>query len=125
MGAPTEASRKSEAICQPTRQEHRFSAPVPGLRAFEAASLALPGALRAGLCPRLASFLALRSWKFRGELPVGNGNPCFSSSGTGREDPQPDTNPSQLWFAVKRAFYAEPRGEAESKKAPLEGGFGG
>ena len=27
--------------------------------------------------------------------------------------------------AVKRAVYAELRGEAESKNAPLEGGFGG
>ena len=39
-------------------------------------------------------------------------------AGTGREDPQPHTNPSQLWFAVKRAVYAELRGEAESKKVP-------
>ena len=51
------------------------------------------------------------------------GNPCFSSSG--REDPQPNTNPFQLWLAVKRAlctFYAKLRGEAESKTAPLERG---
>ena len=40
------------------------------------------------------------------------------------EDPQPDTNPSQLWLAVKRTSYAELRGEAESKKASLEGGLG-
>ena len=40
------------------------------------------------------------------------------AAGTGREDPQPDSNPSQLRFAVKPA---ELRGEAESKKAPLEG----
>ena len=33
-------------------------------------------------------------------------------------DPQPGTNPSQLWFAVKRACYAELRGEVESKRAP-------
>ena len=61
----------------------------------------------------------------RGELLVGN--PCFSSSGRHRpaQAPQPDTNPSQLRFAVKRALYAELRGEAESKKASLEGGLGG
>ena len=46
------------------------------------------------------------------------------TTGTGREDPQSHTILSQLWFAVKRAFYAELRGEAASKKAPLEG-FGG
>ena len=46
------------------------------------------------------------------------------AAGTGREDPQPDSNPSQLRFAVKRAFSAELRGETESKKAPLEGGWG-
>ena len=51
--------------------------------------------------------------------------PSRRAAGTGREDPQPDTNPFQLWFAVKTAFYAELRGEAESKKAPLEGGLGG
>ena len=34
---------------------------------------------------------------------------------------QPDTDPSQLWFAVKRGLHVEPRREAESKKAPLEG----
>ena len=55
------------------------------------------------------------------------GNPCFSSSGrTGRQDPQPDTNPSQLWLAVKCGrLCVEPRKEAESQKAPLEGGLGG
>ena len=51
---------------------------------------------------------------------------CFSSSGgTGRKDPQPDTNPSQLCFAVFGRLYIELRKEAESKKAPLEGGLGG
>ena len=48
----------------------------------------------------------------------------FVGIGTGREDPQPDSNPFQLRFAVKRTFCAELRGEAESKKAPLEGGWG-
>ena len=48
------------------------------------------------------------------------------AAGTGREDPQPDTNPSQLCFAVKFGrLYSELRKEAESKKAPLEGGLGG
>ena len=48
------------------------------------------------------------------------------AAGTGREDPQPDTNPSQLCFAVKFGrLYIELRKEAESKKAPLEGGLGG
>ena len=46
------------------------------------------------------------------------------AAGTGREDPQPDSNPFQLRFAVKRTFSAELRGEAESKKGPLEGGWG-
>ena len=45
------------------------------------------------------------------------------AAGTGRVDPQPDTNPSQLWFAVKRAFRQELQGEAKSKKAPVEGGL--
>ena len=41
------------------------------------------------------------------------GNPSFRrAAGTGREDPQPDSNPSQLRFAVKRTFSAELRGEA-------------
>ena len=48
------------------------------------------------------------------------------AAGTGREDPQPDTNPSQLCFAMKFGrLYSELRKEAESKKAPLEGGLGG
>ena len=47
------------------------------------------------------------------------------AAGTGREDPQPDTNPSQLCFAVFGRLYIELRKEAESKKAPLEGGLGG
>ena len=49
---------------------------------------------------------------------------CRRAAGTGREDPQPDSNPFQLRFAVKRTFYAELRRETESKKAPLEGGWG-
>ena len=49
---------------------------------------------------------------------------CRGAAGTGREDPQPDSNPFQLRFAVKRTFSALP-GEAESKKAPLEKGLGG
>ena len=45
---------------------------------------------------------------------------------TGRENPQPDTNPSQFCFAVKFGrLYIELRKEAKSKKAPLEGGLGG
>ena len=47
------------------------------------------------------------------------------AGGTGREDPQPDSTPSQLRFAVKRTFSAELRGEAKSEKAPLKGGLGG
>ena len=43
------------------------------------------------------------------------------AAGTGREDPQPDNNPFQLRFTVKRTFSAKLRGEAESKKAPLRG----
>ena len=48
------------------------------------------------------------------------------AAGTGREEPQPDTNPSQLWLAVKcgRSFV-ELRREAESTKAPIEGVVGG
>ena len=58
----------------------------------------------------------------RGGLFVGNS--CFSPSrASSREDIQPETNPSQLRFAVKRSLYAELRREAKSKKAPLEGGF--
>ena len=29
-------------------------------------------------------------------------------AGTGCEDPQPDTNPSQLWFAPPRGWGGEP-----------------
>ena len=60
----------------------------------------------------------------RGELFVGN--PCFSSSGRHRprKPTTQHTNPSQLWFAVKRAFYAKLPREAKSKKAPLEEGLG-
>ena len=47
------------------------------------------------------------------------------AAGTGREDSQPDSIPSQLLLAVKCTFSAELRGEAKSKKAPLEGGLGG
>ena len=48
------------------------------------------------------------------------------AAGAGREDPQPDTNPSQLWLAVKCGrLCVELRGEAGSKKAPLEGGLRG
>ncbi|OLQ11428.1 hypothetical protein AK812_SmicGene4762 [Symbiodinium microadriaticum] len=49
---------------------------------------------------------------------------CMGARGSerGREDPQPDSNPSQLRFAVQRTFSAELRREAESKKACLEGG---
>ena len=47
------------------------------------------------------------------------------AAGTGREHPQPDTNPSQLCFAVTFGrLYIELRKAAESKKAPLEGGLG-
>ena len=46
------------------------------------------------------------------------------AAGTGREDPQPDSNPFQLRFIVKSTFSAELRREAKSKKAPLEGGWG-
>ena len=54
------------------------------------------------------------------------GNPCVFVGGTGREDPQPDTNPFQLWFAVKCGrLCVELRREAESKKTPLDGGLGG
>ena len=47
------------------------------------------------------------------------------AAGTGREHPQPDTNSSQLCFAVTFGrLYIELRKAAESKKAPLEGGLG-
>ena len=46
------------------------------------------------------------------------------AAGTGREDPRPDSNPFQLRLAVKRTFSAELRGEAESKKPPLDWGWG-
>ena len=58
----------------------------------------------------------------RGKLFVGN-LASRRGAGTGREDPQPDTNPSQLWLAVKRSFYAELlRREAGSKKKGIRGG---
>ena len=47
-------------------------------------------------------------------------------AGTGREDPQPDTHPKQQCLVVQYGcLCVERRKEAESKKAPLEGGFGG
>ena len=48
------------------------------------------------------------------------------TAGTGRDDPQPDTNPSQQCFVVQCGNLGiEQRREAESKKAPLQGGLGG
>ena len=47
------------------------------------------------------------------------------AAGTGRGGPQSGADPSQLWFAVKGCRYVRPRREAESKKAPLEGVWGG
>ena len=47
------------------------------------------------------------------------------AAGTGREDPQPDTNPSQQCLVVQLSVEQRKRKEAESKKAPLEGGLGG
>ena len=42
------------------------------------------------------------------------------AAGTGYEDPQPDTNPPQLWFAmICGRLYVEQRREAESKNTPL------
>ena len=56
-------------------------------------------------------------------LFVGNTHAFCRAAGPGREDPQPDTDPSQL---VKRGRLCdELRKEAESKKAPLEVGLGG
>ena len=47
------------------------------------------------------------------------------AAGTGCEDPQPDTNPSQLWFVVLCGrLCVGLRMEAERKNAPLEGGLG-
>ena len=47
-------------------------------------------------------------------------------AGTGREDPQPDTHPKQQCLVVQYGcLCVERRKEAESKKAPLEGGLGG
>ena len=38
------------------------------------------------------------------------------AAGTGREDPQPDTNPSQLWLAVKCGRSVRPaKGSREQK----------
>ena len=43
------------------------------------------------------------------------------AAGTGSEDPQPDTKPSQPWFATKCGrFYIELGRGAESQKAPLD-----
>ena len=48
------------------------------------------------------------------------------AAGTGREDPQPDTNPSQQCSVVQcGCLCVEQQKEAESKKAPLERGLGG
>ena len=48
------------------------------------------------------------------------------AAGTGREDPQPDTNPSQQCLVVQcGCLCVEQRKEAKSKNTPLEGGLGG
>ena len=48
------------------------------------------------------------------------------AAGTGREDPQPYTNPSQHCFVVQcGVLCVEQQKEAESKKTLLEGGLGG
>ena len=48
------------------------------------------------------------------------------AAGTGREDPQPDANPSQLCLVVQcGCLCVEQRKEAKSKKVPLEGRLGG
>ena len=47
------------------------------------------------------------------------------AAGTGREDPQPDNNPFQLRFCCDTHILCRVRREAESEKAPLEGGWGG
>ena len=53
------------------------------------------------------------------------GNPYFSSSGrTGREDPQPDTNPSQMWLAVKSVSVSNCEGKQKARKLPLRGVWG-
>ena len=53
------------------------------------------------------------------------GNPYFSSSGrTGREDPQPDTNPSQMWLAVKSLSVSNCEGKQKARKLPLRGVWG-
>ena len=63
-----------------------------------------------------ASWPVLRGWGARlAKQPLQGAR--FSSSG---RQTQPDTNPSQLWLALKRAFRAELRKGAESKKTPLE-----
>ena len=60
-----------------------------------------------------------------GKLFVGN-LAYRRAAGAGREDPQPDTNPSQLWFVVKFGrLCVELRREAKSKKASFERGLGG
>ena len=47
-------------------------------------------------------------------------------AGTGREDPQPDANPSRQCLVVQcGCFCVGQRKEAKSKKTPLEGGLGG
>ena len=47
------------------------------------------------------------------------------AAGTGREDPQPDTNPSQQCLVVQcGCLCVEQRKEAKSKKTPLEGVWG-
>ena len=57
-------------------------------------------------------------------LPVAQRPFSVLLSVPGREDSQPDTNPSQLRFAVQRSAYGELRREAESKRASREGGLG-
>ena len=45
------------------------------------------------------------------------------AAGTGHEDPQPDTDPSQLWFAVKYGRLCVKL--SKEKEGPSGGGFGG
>ena len=77
-----------------------------------------PDTFFGGAFPGLPGIGVYISSGARGRLFVGD----LRLSSRGHEDPQPDTNPSQLFCSEAFMFVGLPK-EAESKKALIEGGL--
>ena len=88
--------------------------PCPALLPCPSALPSLPSALPCPALPCPGPGCLLENFAFR------------RAAGTGCEDPQSDTRPDQQCLVVQcGCLCVERRKEAESKKAPLEGGLGG